>query len=437
MVVMKFGGTSVGNSEIIRAVCSIIRNEKKPAAVVSAVGGVTDKLLAQAEAAVRGKQDISGIRDIHSRILTELTIEGDQTEALLAELEKVLEEIHSAGKLTDKLRDRVVSFGERISARIVAAALRKNGTDAIAVDAFDLGFLTVESAGVNEIHKDTYGNIRKKYDSTGPVSIVTGFIAKNANGDITTLGRGGSDYTASIIAAALGARELQIWTDVSGFRTVDPRIIPEAAQIDRLTFDEAAELAYFGAKILHPMTIQPAVEKKIDVRILNTHQPQNSGTQISFERKDIRKGRVKSVTAKKGIRIVTVTSTRMLNAVGFLEKLFNIFANLGIVVDMIATSEVSVSATINGTDKIKELKTSLEHFATVKVEKEKAIICAVGEGLKSNSSIVAGQIFSLLGRRGINVHMVSQGASEINISFVVDADQADKVVKYMHNDFFE
>ena len=348
MIVMKFGGTSLGSSDMIGRVCSIIQTEVSPIIVVSAIGGITNKLLAQAESAITGNQDIREIKNIHLDICSELSIKTDKVDQLLFHLEAALKEIESAGVLSDILCSKVVSFGERLSARITASILRKNGTDAAAVDAYDFGFLTVINNGCTEIHTSTYDQIAKIYNPSGAVPVVTGFIAKNKNGDITTLGRGGSDYTASVIAAAVNAKELQIWTDVSGFRTVDPRIIPDASQIKQLTFDEAAELAYFGAKILHPGTISPAVENDLPVRVRNTYQPEDTGTLISVKRDDIVLGRVKSVTFKKGIRIVTVTSTRMLNAVGFLEKLFSVFADLGIVVDMIATSEVSVSATING-----------------------------------------------------------------------------------------
>ncbi len=432
MIVMKFGGTSVGGSTEINNVCEIVKGRlgRDPIVVVSAVKGMTDKLI---ECAETGNEDcLNEITNTHEKIITELDVDKD----ILSEEFKELREVISSRKepVSKEFFDKMMSFGERMSSKLVAAALNKKGIGSKAVIAYNIGFVTDDNFRDAEILKETYPNIKEKFDTEGYVPVVTGFLGKTQDGRVTTLGRGGSDYTATIIGAALGAEDVEIWTDVNGVKTTDPRIVPEAKTIDVLSFDEASELAVFGAKVLHPKTIIPAVDKEIPVRVLNTHEPENKGTTIVHKRDAVNKGKVKAMTAKKNIQIITVSSSRMLNASGFLQKLFKVFSENKASVDVIATSEVSVSATVDSSVDIEPIVTELENFSTVKINKDKAIICVVGEGLKNNSSIVAGAMFSCLGQKGINVDMISQGASEINISFVVDNEKADEVIRHLHND---
>jgi len=432
MIVMKFGGTSVGGPEEINKTYSIIETklDNNPVVVVSAVSGVTDLLLNLARTR---SDDISEIRSRHLDILKKLGINDTEVAPLLDELSEALSGIPESG-VTDEILDRIASFGERLSARIIATNLTSRGIKAKAVDAFDIGFVTNDNFVNADILDETYANIRNKLVYKDSVPVVTGFIAKNKQGRITTLGRGGSDYTAAIIGSALKAEEIQIWTDVDGVKSADPRLIPKAETIRTMSFAEASELAYFGAKVLHPKTILPAVCSSIPVKVLNTNAPGNPGTTIIKERMDIVQGRVKAITSKKDIQIITVTSTRMLDAVGFLERLFSVFAKHNIVVDMVSTSEVSVSATTNGSVSTEELINDLGECAHVSVEKDKAIVCVVGEGL-NNTPGLAGRLFSCVGRNGINIDMISQGASEINVGLVVDTRQSNDAVKHLHQEF--
>jgi aspartate kinase len=432
MIIMKFGGTSVGTAESIGNVCRIVKShiKRSPVVVVSAVNGMTDKLL---ECASTGKVDSREIESFHKQILKAL---GLDTSLLLPEFEGLAKAASGLDRESKEMIDEVLSFGERMSVKILAACMNKNGVAAKPVNAYDIGFVTDDNFGEAEILEETYSQVREKLQYTDFVPVVTGFIAKDRSGKITTLGRGSSDYTASITGAALDAEEIQIWTDVSGIKTADPKIIPNAATIDVMSFAEASELAYFGAKVLHPKTIIPAMKKNIPVRVLNTHKPENRGTEIVKTRADVVPERVRAVTRKKNVDVITITSTRMLNAFGFLEELFAVFARHRTAVDVVSTSEISVSVTVDGNAATEALTADLAEHASVKIDCNKAIVCVIGEGLKDSSSVVAGRIFTCLGERGINVDMISQNASEINISFIVSADAADEAVRFVHKDLF-
>lgn len=438
MIVMKFGGTSVGNAHAISNVCSIIESKQteKPVVIVSAVKNMTDTLIASAKSATQGHVDIGPIERLHTSIVQDLGVDCPGTEELLTELLSLFESICEAGHLSTKDCDHVVSFGERLSARLVAAALHARGIPAQAHDAFDIGFVTDDRYGGAEVLPQTFNNIFNSLAEVEHIPIVTGFIAKNEDDCITTLGRGGSDYSAAIVGSALGAGEIQIWTDVTGVKSADPRIIPHAETIDHMSFAEASELAYFGAKVLHPKTILPAIDKDIPVKVLNTFYPDSPGTTIVHRRNDVTPGRIKAITVKRNITTITVTSSRMLHAVGFLEKLFRDFAQNDVAVDMLATTEVSVSATVSSKVNVEQLVEDISQYATVHVENDKAILCVVGEGLKDNASTVAGILFRCLGSRGIHVDMISQGSSEINISMVVEAHKANEAVLLLHHEFF-
>ena len=264
------------------------------------------------------------------------------------------------------------------------------------------------------------------------IPVVTGFIGRTKDGRTTTLGRGGSDYSAALIGAALGAGEIQIWTDTSGLLSADPRVVPEARPVPRLSFAEASELAYFGARVLHPKTLLPAMERGIPVRVLNTARPQDAGSLVTAEPEAAPQGwRVKSIASKQGITAVTIASTRMLLAHGFLARVFEVFGRHHVVVDLVTTSEVSISVTVDDTSRLGEAVEELEGIGHIEVRPGLAVVAVVGEGAPTQVGL-AGHVFTLLGGVGVPVEMISQGASRVNLSFVVAEAQAAKVVRLLH-----
>lgn len=439
MIVMKFGGTSVGNAERIQNVASLVKSrlKEKPVVVVSAVGGITDLLIQGGEAALQGTPPdsfLEKIKKIHLEILEK--IQGDKQFLMdsLKELSELYRGIFSLKEFTARTRDRVTSFGERISARMVAECLRKQNVPARAYDSWEIGFITTGEFGQATLLPASEKEIHSKLAKLEEVPVITGFIGKDVNGHVTTLGRGGSDLSGSLIGAAIGANAIEIWTDVSGIMTADPRVVPEARTLPRVSFQEAAELSYFGARILHPKTIEPAMQKNIPVLVKNTFKPDDAGTTIL---PDTEKGSgLKAITAKKNITMLNLYSTGMFQARGFLARIFSTLEHQGISVDVVSTSEVSVSLTLDNTDGLDSAVAKLSEFAEVSVERERAIICLVGESLKDTPGF-AGLIFATLGRAGVNVEMISQGASQINLTFVVKSSDAVTAVKTLHKEFFE
>ncbi|MBN2454262.1 aspartate kinase [Candidatus Woesearchaeota archaeon] len=438
MIVMKFGGTSIGTAERIRNAVRIVkeRKGKKPVVVVSALSKVTNSLLKAAEDSLHKKNGVDAIRERHYEIMKELGLSRELIEPELNELAELLTGINYIKELTPRTIDYVTSFGERLSSKIFAAYARKAGLKASAHCTYDLGFITDSQFGDASTLPETYPSLRKSIKKLAKkeIPIITGFIAKDRNGSITTIGRGGSDLTASIIGIAVGAEEIQIWTDVDGMLTADPRVVRKARTVPIISFDEASELAYFGAKVLHPKSILPAMEKDIPVRVLNTMNPENRGTEILRHTKH--SNRITSIACKKGISVINIHSARMLLAHGFLHKIFRVFDQHSVSVDMIATSEVNVSITVSGKADIEMAIRELRHFADVKVEKSKASICVVGAGLKRIPGMAA-TVFGALGKEKINVEMTSQGASEINVGFVVNEDDADRAIRSLHSELIE
>ncbi len=437
MLVMKFGGTSVGSAESVRQSVSIIRGslEKSPLVVVSAMSRVTDLLIAAAERAAKGSVSVDDIRERHLEVMRALKLDETLLEPELEELEHVLTGIYYVRKVIPELYAMAVSFGERMSSKIVAACARAEGINAVAYNSFDLGLLTDSNYREAEVLPQSYslisaalGRVRK-----GEVPVITGFIAKDESGSMTTLGRGGSDYTAAIFAAAANSGEVQIWTDVDGMMTADPKIVPSALTLDEIGFREASELAYFGAKVIHPKTILPAVQKNIPVRVLNTFNPKARGTSIVGNSGN--SGVVTAIACKRGVSTINISSPRMLFAYGFMERIFEAFAKHRVSVDMISTSEVSVSMTVDAKYDLSAVVSELSSFGNVSVASERASISVVGRGIKSTPG-VEGAIFSALGAAGINVEMISMGASEINISFVVEGRNANDAVRLIHDAFF-
>ncbi|MBI2101934.1 lysine-sensitive aspartokinase 3 [Candidatus Woesearchaeota archaeon] len=434
---MKFGGTSVGSAERIRNTAKIVKSnaKKRPVVVVSAVAKMTDALIMLANECREGKGNsaLEHIKKIHYGILGQLGLNNELLEHDMAELENLASK--SKNKKSDsRLLDCFQSFGERMSSKIVAAQLNKIGVKARAFDSWDLGFLTNSEFGNAEPLEASHARIKNSIRKLDAVPVITGFIGKTENGEITTLGRGGSDYTAAIIGAAVDADEIQIWTDVDGIMSTDPRIVKNAKTLDKISFAEASELAYFGAKVLHPKTILPAMDKGIPVRVLNSFNPKNKGTTI-LKKSGKNHRAVKAIACKKNVTRINVDSKRMLGAYGFLARLFDVFAEHKRSVDVVSTSEVSVSLTIDGNGNLEPILGKLKDIANIDMAKNKAIICVVGENMRQIPGI-AGITFSTLGKDGINVEMISQGASQINITFIVDGKDAEKAVKVLHREYF-
>ncbi|MBI5838153.1 MAG: lysine-sensitive aspartokinase 3 [Candidatus Eisenbacteria bacterium] len=448
MIVMKFGGTSVRNARAMSAVAEIVAaaRPRKPLVVVSAVSGATDILLKAAFAAGEGQGKDAGaavaaLHERHVGIADDIAPAGEAP-ALRAAIEREIEElalllrsVSTLGELTPRSLDAAAAFGERLSSHLVAAAMRKRGLPAERVDS--RSFVVTDEAFTSAAPDTDATRTRCRTMllpllDAGTVPVAQGFIGATPAGVTTTLGRGGSDYSAALLGAALDAETIQIWTDVDGLMTTDPRVVPGARRIRVASFDEAAELAYFGAKVLHPATVLPAVESGIPVEIRNTLNPACEGTRIVPVAPPSRSP-VKSIAFKRGVTLVNVTSTRMLMAFGFLRALFEVFDRHRTSVDVVTTSEVSVSVTLDRTERLDEIRRDLGAFGQVSVESAQAIVCVVGANLKSTPGVVA-RIFGALGPA--ELRMISQGASEINLTFVIEEREVDGVVRRLHEEFF-
>lgn len=446
---MKFGGTSVGDVAAFQRVTEIVlaQMDLQPVVVVSAMTKVTDALLAAFERAKRGDAE-SAYKSLEIHFgrhadVVETLVNADNKSSFTNELRFAREEL--ADLLTrvarrslplQVLKDAIVSYGEQLSSRLLTDVLRSEGVSARHVDSRRLIVTDDEYGSAQPIWDETKPLIGVELGpliSAGEVPVLGGYIAASRAGETTTLGRGGSDYSAAIYAACLGARELQIWTDVTGVLTCDPRVCPEARTLRTLSYEEAAELAYFGAKVLHPKTIQPAVDLEIPVRVCNSREPGERGTMVlPASRSTPRK--IKSIAHKTGITVLHITSARMLGAYGFMSAIFQIFERHRTVVDVVTTSEVSVSLTLENTDSLDAVAADLERIGTVDIVRDQAIICLVGSGLRETAG-VAGQIFSAIA--DFNVSMISHGASGVNLTFVVKQDVVVEVIKRLHREFFQ
>ncbi len=442
-IVLKFGGTSVGDTAAFERVEGIVRSHggTRPVVVVSAMSGVTDALLAAVQAAVgdsTGALDRLGPllerhRDVARRLLaadaaTAFQAELDRAQLALADLFRRVERTPDERAA---LQDECVAFGEQLAATLLSAVLAARGLPARYVDARRCIVTDETHAGAVPLIPDTEGRTRDGLTPLlehGAVPVLGGYIAAARSGVTTTLGRGGSDYSAALVGAALGAAEIQIWTDVSGVLTADPRTVKGARTIPRLSYAEAAELAYFGAKVLHPRTIQPAMDRRIPVRICNSYAPDDPGTLVTAEA-DIWPETVKAIAHKRGITIVQVASARMLGAYGFLRALFEVFDRHHTAVDIVTTSEVSVSLSVEESSALPPILDELRRLGEVHVEQQRAIVCVVGEGLRRTPGIAA-RVFDTI--RDINVLLISQGASQVNLTFVVDEAQVGDAVARLH-----
>ncbi|MBQ0161713.1 MAG: aspartate kinase [Treponema sp.] len=440
MIVMKFGGSSVADADRIRHVASIIKayKDEKPVVVLSAMGDTTDHLLEAADIAANGEVDISGVEKLHRETAEKLGIKIEAIDELLEELTQLLTGISMLKELTKRTRDYLVSFGERMSVRMMAAYLNKEGLAAKFYDAWDAGITSDSNFMSAELLEDVWQDIPEKlndykYGVSKEIPIVTGFIAKDVKGNITTLGRGGSDLTATMIGSAMQADEIQTWKDVDGILTADPRVVKNAHPVPEVTYEEAAELAYFGAQVLHPRSMQPCLKSGVPVRVKNSYNIESDGS-IIVENHTGEIPKVTAITSVKHVSLIDLNSTRMLGSAGFMAHVFNNFLKWGISVDVIATSEVSVTLTVNGKTDLTGLLKDLDNVADVEVQNNKSIVTIICDADHSSSILASG--FGALAKKGINVQMISQGASKVNISVIVDDEEVDETVNTLHEAFF-
>jgi len=448
-LVMKFGGTSVGSADALFRAADIVvsgaSGGQPLAVVVSAMSGVTNELIASCDSARRGdvadvEARIDGIRERHDRALSQLFAGGapEQLQLHIAEVcndvRAVLASVSVLQELTPRGADRVAAAGELLSSRILTEVVQSRGVAARWIDA-RRAIVTDAHFGAALPLETTRAAVARE---AGPafeqrqVVVLGGFVGATADGITTTLGRGGSDYSAAIVGAALDAHEIQIWTDVDGMLTADPRVVADAQLVPQLSFEEASELAYFGAKVLHPSTILPAIEKNIPVRILNTMRPQNPGSVIAAG--GGADGRtLTAIACKRNVTVVDIRSTRMLHAHGFLKRVFEVFERHATSVDVVTTSEVSVSMTLDDDRRIEHIERDLSEFATVQVERGMAIVSAVGDTLRADPALAV-SIIAALGR--LPLRMVSQAASRRNVTVVLNDADVPAAMKRLHAEFF-
>jgi len=461
---MKFGGTSLGDGEAInRAVDIVIQTLKDKGggivAVVSAMSGVTDTLLAAATSAAQGDAETFRrarwrLTDRHRLAITEVLSHEEsrlqlmeEIEALLSDFDSLCRSIHIMGELTARGSDAVASLGERLMARILAAALRDRGERATAVEATE-AIVTNGKHGaavplIDETREAAQARLMPLL-AQGVTPVVTGFIAATKDGVTTTLGRGGSDYTAAILGASLDSDEVWVWTDVDGVMTADPRVVPQARTLPEISYSEAAELSYFGAKVLHPKTILPAVERGIPLRIVNTFNPSKPGTLIVAEAQPSEFA-VKGITSIRGLSLVTVAGRGMLGVPGIAARVFTAVAQEGISVLMISQSsseqsicfiirQETVDRALRALEAAFETELARRNVDRIWAQNEVAIVAAVGAGMKGTPGIAA-KVFGALGKHAVNVISIAQGSSEYNISFVVDEVDMETAVRDIHQEF--
>jgi aspartate kinase len=449
VIVCKFGGTSVGDAESIARTASIIkqRRARQPIVVVSALGGATNQLLQIAEQAAKGQligalRTVEGLRDRHLA-QTELLLCDDkdasndicgELSAMFDELAHLAEALRTLGDLTPRSLDTIASLGEQLSSVLVVAAFQQHGLDAEHVDArqvmiTDAQFTRAEPQA--DAIAEASQRIIMPIVRAGKIPVMGGFIGSaEGTGITTTLGRGGSDYSASLVGAALQADAIEIWTDVDGMLTCDPRVVPEAQLIERIGFEEASELASFGAKVLHPNTIAPAVMRGIPVWVLNSRRPEGSGTLITF---DAPRRPVTAIAGKSGVTLLKVRSPRMLLTEGFMRRLFEVFERHHTSVDVVATSEVSVSVTIDDASNLEALVVDLRSLGDVTMERNRGIVSIVGNGLSDGGSAMATALEAI---GELRVHMLSLSSSGINLTVVVDGEQVNPAMQRLHAAFF-
>lgn len=451
MKVLKFGGTSVGSAENIKRVKEIVDKQTDDTiVVVSAIGGITDKIVKAAYLASAGTTnfhaELTEIKKLHTEVIQTLFNGSGPIEYIVAELldelEQILTGITLVGELTVKTLDRITGIGERISSHIIAqfisGAILKDALEFIQTDS-NFGKAAVDFAISNQ-------KIQKEFAGFKGIAVVPGFISKNSKGEFTTLGRGGSDYTAAIIAAALEVESLEIWTDVDGFMTADPRVISKAYTIPELTYSEAMELSHFGAKVIYPPTILPVYQKGIPIQIKNTFRPESNGTHISKSASNGNERPIKGISSISGITLLTLQGLGMVGVTGISMRLFSALAKVNVNVILIsqASSENSISVAIDEVARElaesairiefeKEISTG--QISKIEFESDLSIVAIVGENMKHTTGI-AGKLFSTMGKSGVNIIAIAQGASELNISWVVKSEELRKTLNVVHESFF-
>lgn len=443
MMVMKFGGSSLAGRERIESAARIVvsRLPRRPIVVLSAIGRTTDALIAAGSSALAGKPvaaEIMRIKEAHYSVAAELGIKTGEIDGLFADLEKLLSSMRGAGQASMETTDSLVSFGEMLSVRIFSSYLEKIGVGATRhFDGWEAGIITDSEFGNAEFLPASMDKIRRNFSGLEEdyryTPVVTGFIAKDASGRTTTMGRGGSDLTATIIGAALRAEEIEVWKDVDGLLTADPRVVKGAFPVAEISFQQASEMAYFGANIFHPRSIIPAMEANVPIRVKNSNDPERPGTLITAVPHDSSR-LVKAMSFKRNVALVDIISTRMLGQYGFLASVFQAFADCRVCVDLVATSEVSVCATVNGAADLGALHEELGKIASVRILSGNAvmsIVCA-----QENSGKVMSQAFGSLARSGIEVQAVSYGASKGNICLVVNDSNLVEGANAVHRAFF-
>jgi len=447
-ITMKFGGSSLANADRIDHVTKLIKDQiqigYRPRAVIcSAMGKTTNSLLSAGDFALEGRVNIDAIRTLHNACMEKFSLKDnikEEIEFLLNECEDMLNGVRLIQELSPKSLDQLVSYGERCSVRIMAARLNQIGVPAQAFDAWDVGMLTDSNFGDAQLlpeARDAIQNAFKNRIDPDVVAVVTGFIGHDPNGKITTLGRGGSDLTATAIGAICGLDEIQVWKDVDGILTADPRLVTAAIPVDDVSYDEASELAYFGAQILHPIAMQPAMKYDVPVRVKNSYNPSAVGTLIR-NREGPAPRLVTAITCKRNIQLIDIESTQMLGAYGFLANVFKDLESHRLSVDVLASSEVSVSLTLDKKQDAEQTKMAVEavsKYAKVTQKENRAILTLIAD--VERTSEVLQIAFSVFSAQGTQIEMMSQGASKVNISFVLRMDQIDEAIINLHSCYFE
>ena len=449
MIVMKFGGTSVANFEAITRTIFIIggRLDQKPVVVVSALSKVTDLLYKISESAAsrnlsETKELLGQLRQRHIDLTSELLAQSmlkeeaiERVNELCDSLDGLAMAVCSLGELSDRNKAVIISTGEYLSSNIIAFAMNAKGIKTKWVDARSM-MITSESylkgePDMDAIAKTVPAVVAEAYEGMDAI-ITQGFVGVTSEGRPTVLGRGGSDYSASLIGMAIDAEKIEIWTDVDGVRTADPRYVPNTKSLEQISFEEAAEMAHFGAKVLHPLTIEPAVKKNIPIHVLNSMNPSGKGTAIL--RNELIEDGVKSVSFKENIKVINIFSTKMINTSGFLRRVFEIFSESKVSVDLISTSEANISVTVDASQNVDAVVAELSEFADVIVDDDKSQVSVIGKNIVKLNGMLK-KTFAPLKR--CNVYMISQGASFVNISFVVDREELNEVVCDLHHHLFE
>ncbi len=432
---MKFGGTSLGSAQAIGNALEIVRRslDRRPVLVVSAHAGITNALLELGRRSSDGAIDCSGIVNRHSALLADLGLDPELLDDLHRELADLARGMSLVGEASPRALDYLLSFGERCSSRTIAAYFCSEGVSATAVNSAEAGLRTDSNFGRARPLPDD-GRIAAALATVTGVPIITGFIGGDERGNLTTLGRNGSDFSATLFGRALHADEIQIWTDVDGVMTADPSLVPGARRIATMSFDEASELAYYGGRVLHPATLVPAMDGRIPVRVLNTHDAHSAGTLILPDHQDP-EVIVRSIVYREGIHLVNLVTPRMLQAPGYLARVFGIAARHAVDVDLVATSEVSVTMTTEDPRPLPEFIDELQTLGEVSTEAAQALVCVVGQGIFREPGVAA-RVLSTLAQRGVRVRVISQGAIRVNLALVVAERDLAVAVTALHAEFF-